>query len=154
MKCFEQFGLTVNKKALFLLEISFFSEINNIAIVRTNWNELCCDYCGASTWIVYFFLLLLSSLTIAVISISLRDPTNIDPWQENLSNLTRTIRDAEVISKRPTVHLALVGDSHIRYLLNVLVERIASPRSYFKMGKVSFKNPIITWIFFFFMISF
>ncbi|KAK7072882.1 hypothetical protein SK128_023935 [Halocaridina rubra] len=46
-----------------------------------------------------------------------------DPWQAEAWNSSRKL-DFSEISTRPVAHWVLVGDSHIRYIFEVLVQRL------------------------------
>ncbi|KAK7070332.1 hypothetical protein SK128_027477, partial [Halocaridina rubra] len=64
----------------------------------------------------------------------IRDPAEIDPWEDPQQNNS----DYVSVSKRPFVNWLIIGDSHYRYIFDVLVKRIAGPSLKYRIA--SFKE--------------
>ncbi|XP_066974716.1 uncharacterized protein [Macrobrachium rosenbergii] len=62
-----------------------------------------------------------------------RNPKEPDPWQRK-ETTPESKASAAALSHRPAVHMLLVGDSHIRYIFEVLVRRIASPEIKYRIA--------------------
>ncbi|KAK7073655.1 hypothetical protein SK128_015683, partial [Halocaridina rubra] len=55
-----------------------------------------------------------------------------DPWNSDPNSPGKL--DPITVSKRPNFHITVVGDSHMRYLFDVLVRRLAAPRVKYRIA--------------------
>ncbi|XP_066973303.1 uncharacterized protein [Macrobrachium rosenbergii] len=69
----------------------------------------------------------------------IRDKSVPDPWGKPGSLPSPPpppATDAVAVSKRPSVHLVMAGDSHIRNIFEVFLRRIAGPRVKYRVAKM------------------
>ncbi|XP_068217871.1 uncharacterized protein [Palaemon carinicauda] len=60
-----------------------------------------------------------------------RDSNKVDPWQNKTANANVSYSE---VAKRPAIHIMLVGDSHMRYIFEVFVKRIANPHIKYRIA--------------------
>ncbi|XP_064089899.1 uncharacterized protein LOC135203896 [Macrobrachium nipponense] len=66
----------------------------------------------------------------------MRNKSAPNPWANSSSSPPPTASDAAAIAKRPSVHLVMAGDSHVRNIFEVFLRRIAGPRVKYHVAKM------------------